>query len=87
MDAALLEDVKSVVVTRLGIEDRAGSLDAASPLFGAVPELDSLGVLEVVTALESRFGITVDDEEFSGDVFETLGSLTEFVASKLGQAG
>ena len=83
MTDAVLDDVKSVVVTTLGIHDRAAGLTATSPLFGAVPELDSLGVLEVVTTLESRFGITIDDEEFSGEIFETLGSLAEFVESKL----
>jgi acyl carrier protein len=86
MSDAHLDDVKDVVVTTLGIQDRAAGLTAASPLFGAVPELDSLGVLEVVTNLESRFGISVADEEFSGEIFETLGSLAEFVETKLGSA-
>lgn len=86
MPEPLLEDVKDVLVTTLGIQDRASSLTASSPLFGAVPELDSLGVLEVVTRLESRFGITVDDEEFGGEIFETLGSLTQFVELKVSDA-
>jgi acyl carrier protein len=83
MSTATLEGVKGIVVTTLGIEDRAATLTASSPLFGAVPELDSLGVLEVVTNLESHFGITIDDEEFSGEIFETLGSLAQFVEGKL----
>lgn len=86
MSDATLEGVKGIVVTTLGIEDRAATLTASSPLFGAVPELDSLGVLEVVTNLESHFGITIDDEEFSGEIFETLGSLTQFVEGKLPSA-
>ena len=86
MTDATLEGVKGIVVTTLGIEDRAASLTATSPLFGAVPELDSLGVLEVVTNLESHFGITIDDEEFSGEIFETLGALAQFVEGKLPSA-
>lgn len=85
MSETLLNDVKDVVVTTLGIQDRANGLGAASPLFGAVPELDSLGVLEVMTAVEMRFGFTVDDEEFSGEIFETLGSLATFVQLKLAE--
>ncbi len=77
-----LDEVKTVLVTTLGIEDRADSLDATSELFGALPELDSLAVLELVSNLEERFDITVDDEEFSGEIFETLGSLTQFVEDK-----
>ena len=86
MTDATLEGVKGIVVTTLGIEDRAATLTASSPLFGAVPELDSLGVLEVVTNLESHFDITIDDEEFSGEIFETLGSLAQFVEGKLPSA-
>lgn len=77
-------DVVDVVVTSLGIEERRADFDAATPLFGSLPELDSLGVLELVTALEGRFGFEVDDDEFSGDIFETVGSLAEFVDSKRG---
>ncbi|WP_372593082.1 acyl carrier protein [Actinotalea sp.] len=86
MSDALIEDVKAVLVSTLGIEDRAAGMTASSPLFGAVPELDSLGVLEVVTSLERSFGITIDDEEFSGEIFETLGSLARFVEGKRGPA-
>jgi acyl carrier protein len=81
---ATLADVKSVVVTTLGIEDRADTLDAGTPLLGSVPELDSMAVVELVAALEERFGITIDDEDVTGDVFETLGSLAAFVDGKLG---
>lgn len=81
-DTATLNEVKSVLVTSLGIEDRAASIDASTELFGGIPELDSLAVLELVTAIEDKFGITIEDEEFGGQIFETLGSLTEFVESK-----
>ncbi len=77
-------DVKAVLITTLGVEDRAGSLDAATPLFGSLPELDSMAVVELLCALEARFGITIDDDEVSADIFETLGALTKFVEAKLG---
>jgi acyl carrier protein len=81
---SIQDDVISVLATVLGIEDRAGSLDAATPLLGSMPELDSMAVLEVVAALEQRFGITIDDDEVTGDTFDTVGSLIKFVESKLG---
>lgn len=77
-----VEEVVDVVVTTLGIEDRAASFDASSPLFGELPELDSLGVVELAVALETRFGIEIGDEDFTGDVFETIGTLTAFVAER-----
>src|ERR671918_565781 len=50
---------------------------------GAVPELDSIAVVNVITALEERFDITVADDEIGAATFETLGSLTRFVEEKL----
>ena len=76
--------VIEVLVSTLGIEDRAAHLDASTPLFGELPELDSLGVVELTVALETRFDIQVDDEDITGDVFESVGSLADFVASKRG---
>jgi acyl carrier protein len=77
-----LADVLDVVGTILGIEDRVGTFDAATPLFGTLPELDSLAVLELLTALEDRFGITVDDDEVTGGLLETAGSLHAFVRDR-----
>ena len=80
-----LDEVKAVLVETLGIENRADALSGSTELFGVLPELDSLAVLELITALEDRFDITVDDGDFSGEIFETLGSLTTFVEGKLRQ--
>ena len=77
------EDVKAVLVSVLGIEDRAATIDAGTPLLGSLPELDSMAVLELVAALEQRFGVTIDDDDVTAEVFETLGSLTELVTDKL----
>ena len=79
-----IDDVKAVLVTTLGVEDRADSLEASTPLFGHLQELDSMAVVELVYALEDRFGITIEGEEITAEVFETLGSLATFVADKSG---
>jgi acyl carrier protein len=78
-----LDDVKAVLVETLGVEDRADSIDASTELFGNLPELDSMAVMELVYALESRFGIEVEGDDIGADVFESLGSLTAFVETKL----
>lgn len=80
---SIQDDVISVVTSVLGIEDRASTLDATTPLLGSLPELDSMAVLEVISALDERFGISIDDDEVTGDVFDTIGSLTKFVESKV----
>ncbi len=67
----------------LSLGGRAMKFDAATPLLGAIPELDSMAVVTLITTLEERFGIMVDDDEISGDTFATVGSLSAFVAGKL----
>lgn len=78
-----MDTVREVLVSSLELQQAPADLHPETPLFGSLPELDSLGVLALVTDLEERFGITVDDEEFGADLFETVGSLTEFVETKL----
>ena len=53
-----------------------------TPLLGAIPELDSMAVVSLITTLEERFGFVVDDDEIGGDTFATVGSLSSFVAGK-----
>lgn len=66
----------------LGLRGRAASFTASTPLLGAVPELDSMAVIGVLTALEDRFGFEVEDDEIDGGTFATLGSLVAFVEGK-----
>ncbi len=67
----------------LSLKGAGATMNAQSQLLGAIPELDSMAVLSVITALEERFGFTVDDDEIDGSTFETVGSLTAFVDGKL----
>jgi len=81
-----VDDVKDVLVETLGLEDRGDSLTADTRLFGALPELDSLAVVELIVALERRFGIEVPPEDVTAETFETLGALTEFIAGQVRQS-
>jgi acyl carrier protein len=80
-------DVKENVVVLLdevlNLQGRAAALQMNSALLGSVPELDSMAVISVITALEERFGITVDDDEIDGSTFATVGTLVAFVQAKL----
>ena len=78
----LLDDVKRVVGSALQIGGRVQQMDGAAPLLGAVAELDSMAVVNLITALEEHFGITVADDEISASTFQTLDSLTGFIERK-----
>jgi acyl carrier protein len=74
--------VKGILRDTLSLGDRAERLTPQSALMGSVPEFDSMAVLSVLTALEDELGITINDDEISAEVFETVGSLTQFVERK-----
>lgn len=78
-----VDDIKNLLADSLQLGARARALTPASRLLGSLPELDSMAVVAVITALEEHFGFTVNDDEISVDTFETLGSLCEFVERKL----
>jgi acyl carrier protein len=76
------EELKTVLADALQLGARARALTPDSPLAGALPELDSQGIIQLITAIEESFGIVVADDEISGETFTTFGTLVEFVASK-----
>ena len=79
----VLQQVKSIICKVLQINDSEGVLDFDTPLIGAIPEFDSMAVVSIITALEERFGVVVEDDEIDASVFETVGSLVAFVEGKL----
>ena len=75
--------LRAIMADVLGLgEARAAALTDASALFGALPELDSMAVAVVLTELEDRLGITIDDDEVDGELFATFGNLLAFCRAK-----
>jgi len=75
--------VRAVLRDVLGLsEARAAAFREDTPLFGALPELDSLAVAGVLTEIEDRLGILIEDDEVDGEMLETFGALTRFAVSK-----
>lgn len=73
---AVLDDV-------LSLKGRSASFKRDTHLLGAIPELDSMAVVTLITTIEERFGIVIDDDDIDGDTFSTVGSLSDFVSGKL----
>ncbi len=82
MSAVDLDDLCALLDEVLELDGRGAAMDAQTPLLGALPEFDSLAVLNLISGLQSRYGIEILDEEIDPDIFETVGSLLGFVQSK-----
>lgn len=80
-------DVKSEVLSILdevlSLKGRAASFSLDTPLLGAIPELDSMAVVALITTMEERFGFMVDDDEIDGASFASVATLVDFVQGKL----
>lgn len=81
----LIDEVRNVVRDSLQLGSRADSLGPDTALLGNLPELDSMAVVTVITALEDRYGFFVEDDEISAETFTSLGSLAGFVSEKLAE--
>lgn len=76
-------EVLSMLDEILSLNGRSAKFDLETPLLGAIPELDSMAVVALITGFEERFGFMVDDDEIDGSTFATVGSLVAFVDAKL----
>lgn len=77
-----LQEIRAILIEILGIDTARVAIDENTRLLGHLPEFDSMAVVSVLTAIEDRFGIAVDDDEIDAAVFETVGTLTAFVRAK-----
>ncbi|MCW7555001.1 phosphopantetheine-binding protein [Endozoicomonas gorgoniicola] len=72
-----IEELNALLETVLEIN--TSHFDESTELLGALPEFDSMAVVGVITALEESFGIDVADDDIDATIFETVGSLLNYV--------
>lgn len=84
LTATTADAIRGILRQTLSLGDRAAQLAEGSKLLGALPELDSMAVVSVLTALEEHFGIAFEDDEIDAAAFSTFGALSALVVSKIG---
>jgi acyl carrier protein len=83
--ATIEDQLRAILRDVLGVDAaRAEAINDATPLFGAMPELDSMAVAGLLTEIEDRLHILIDDDEVDGEMLESFGSLAAFVRAKRG---
>lgn len=78
-----VEQIKTLLTDVLSLGPAGAEMNADTPLLGALPELDSMAVVNVMAALEDQFGIAIDDDDIGASTFETVGSLAAFVEARV----
>ncbi len=76
--------IRSILVDLLGLPAaQVAAMDDDTELFGALPELDSMAVAGLLTEMEDRLNITIDDDDVDGELFATFGNLAAFANAKM----
>ncbi len=78
-----VREVTRVLDEVLSLGGRSASFTRSTALLGAVPQLDSMAVVTLITTLEDRFSIVIADDEIDSDTFASVGTLSDFVAAKV----
>lgn len=79
------QEVKRFIIENFYVNDAAGLADDASLITTGV--VDSTGMLEVITFLESEYGIIIEDTEMIPANLETIASIAGFVNKKKAAGG
>jgi acyl carrier protein len=75
--------LRRILADVLGLKPgRAESFTTGTGLFGHLPELDSMAVAGLLTEMEDRLDIMIDDDEIDGELLESYGSLLAFAEAK-----
>ncbi len=65
---------------------QADEFDGDTGLFGHLPELDSMAVAGLLTEMEDRLDILIEDDDIEGEMLETYGALLAFAEAKRTQS-
>jgi acyl carrier protein len=75
--------LRAVLADVLGLDEaRVARFDDGTALFGALPEFDSMAVAGLLTELEERLGILIEDHEVDAEMLESFGALLAFLRAK-----
>lgn len=75
--------LRRILTDVLGLKPgQADAFDADTGLFGHLPELDSMAVAGLLTEMEDRLDIVIEDDEVDGELLETFGHLLAFAEAK-----
>ena len=84
MSEVSIETLREILVQNCMLKIDPASIGEETPLFG--PEgigLDSLDALQIVIAVEKRFGIVIGDPAAAKDALQSLGVLRDWIQKSI----
>ena len=75
--------LRDVLAETLGLSAaRVAAFTPGTGLFGHLPELDSMAVAGLLTGIEDRLDIVIDDDDVDSDMLASYGALLAFIEGK-----
>lgn len=79
--------LRRILIDALGLkQSQVEEFTSDTGLFGHLPELDSMAVAGLLTEMEDRLHIVIEDDDVDGDMLESFGSLLAFAEAKRAEA-
>lgn len=79
----MVEEIRSFIVENFLFGDTTAPLGEDDSLLQK-GLIDSTGVLEVVSFIQEKFGVAVEDDELVPDNFDSIGAIAKYVMRKQG---
>lgn len=80
---SILNIVLKVLDNELNLQGKALEFTADTKLRGSLPQLDSMAIVSLVTALEEQLGFEFPEDQLDGAIFESVGTLVDCVTQLL----
>lgn len=80
---SIIDAVLKVLDSELNLQGKALEFTAETKLRGSLPQLDSMAIVSVVTALEEQLGFEFPEDQLDGAIFESVGTLVDCVSELL----
>lgn len=79
-----IEQVLEVLAESLPLPETTYEMGEQAPLLGTIPDLDSMAITGIIAGLEKSFDIVFEEDELDAGAFQTVGTLRDLVAAKMG---
>ena len=79
----IIQKLKNLLYKKLEIDAKTVELSESTLLIEYGLGVDSVSTMEFIVALESEFGIEIDEAEINLEIFRTMNSVAAYISGKL----
>jgi acyl carrier protein len=87
-EAVTIETLRAMLAENVMLKTDPATIGEETPLFGEEGlGLDSLDALQIIIAVEKKYGISIGDATTARDALQSLGVLRDWITRRLASTG